>query len=710
MKSLAVAVAAWICLHIVSLQATGESTVTVLARPTSAAGNDYYVSNREPLVPSALVMLPVGSVEPRGWLLEALHRQRDGMTGHLPEISVWLEKDGNAWLSSDGQGTAGWEEVPYWLRGYLILGRLLNDQKMLHEASVWIEAVIAGQRDDGDFGPLRVFGDDGSRDFWANMVMLNCLETYYECSNDRRVLDLMSRYFEFQSTLPDEKLLTHYWQFQRGGDELFSIYWLYNRTGEKSLLDLAGRIHQNTANWRLNDDLPNWHNVNVAQGFYEPAIFYLQSHDPTDLAAAYHNFKTARNRYGQVPGGMFGADETARPGYQDPRQAIETCGIVEQMRSDENLLTITGDPFWADHCEEVAFNCLPAAFMPDYRALRYLTSPNLVRSDAQNHAPGVENGGPMFAMNPLSHRCCQHNHTQAWPRLVESLWMATADNGLCAAMYGPCVVQAKVAGGAEVRIQEVTRYPFQESVNLEIHVAQSTRFPIYLRIPRWCTGAEVQVAGDIVARNVEPNSYVRVLRNWKSGDEITVRLPMELTLRRWKHNHNSISVDRGPLTYSLKIGEQYVRRDPTQTALHDSQWRKDVDVAKWPAYEIMPTTAWNYGLTLHENAPDQGFKIVQHEWPKDNYPFTEEDVPIQLKTSGRQIRGWGIDATGLCGKLQDGPVCSDMPEETITLIPMGAALLRITAFPEVRDDRDLPKWRSEIPASARREPSGLLTD
>ena len=64
-------------------------------------------------------------------------------------------------------------------------------------------------------------------------------------------------------------------------------------------------------------------------------------------------------------------------GYIDPRQATETCGFVEQMASDELLLRMTGDPLWAEHCEKVAFNSFPAAMMPDLKALRYLTAPNL---------------------------------------------------------------------------------------------------------------------------------------------------------------------------------------------------------------------------------------------------------------------------------------------------------------------------------------------
>ncbi len=48
---------------------------------------------------------------------------------------------------------------------------------------------------------------------------------------------------------------------------------------------------------------------------------------------------------------------------------------------------MTGDPLWAEHCEDVAFNSYPAAVMPDFKALRYITCPNQVVSDSQNHRP-----------------------------------------------------------------------------------------------------------------------------------------------------------------------------------------------------------------------------------------------------------------------------------------------------------------------------------
>ena len=117
------------------------------------------------------------------------------------------------------------------------------------------------------------------------------------------------------------------------------------------------------------------------------------------LAASYNVQSLVRRAFGQVPGGMFGADENARIGFFDPRQGTETCGFVEQMASDEIMLLISGDPYWADHLEDVAFNSYPASLMPDYRALRYLTCPNMAISDSRNHHPGLDNSGPFLAMN-----------------------------------------------------------------------------------------------------------------------------------------------------------------------------------------------------------------------------------------------------------------------------------------------------------------------
>ena len=657
--------------------------VTVVKHPSTATRNAHYAGYRSPLQSTPLVELPLGAVRPQGWLKKQLALQAAGFHGQLREISHFLQKDGNAWLSADGSGDRGWEEVPYWLKGYLLTAYLLDDPRQIQEANLWIQAALNSLQKDGWFGPVKarstVGSTDGQYDLWPNMVMLFCLQAYYEQTQDPRVIELMTKYFRFELSIPEEDFLPPYWQQQRAADNLSSVYWLYNRTGDAWLLELAARIHAHTANWT--DGIPNWHNVNMAQAFGGPTTFFLQSSDSKHLQASYRNYDEIRRIYGQVPGGMFGGDENCRPGYGDPRQAIETCGMVEMMLSTERLLNITGDTLWADRCEDVAFNSLPAALTSDLHALRYLTSPNLVMSDASSKSPGVQNGGPMFLMDPNQHRCCQHNVGHGWPYFVMHLWSATPDNGLAAVLYGASEVTAKVADGDSVTIVEETHYPFSDVVRLTLKTARPVSFPLYARIPGWCQSPIVAVNGTPVSFRGEPGTYVRINRVWKAGDTVTLTLPMPIALRTWDRNQNSVSVDRGPLTYSLQIGEKYVEK---ATAL-----------PAWPACEILPTTPWNYGLVLDTQQPQKSFQIIERDWPASDMPFTLDNVPITLVATGKRIPEWEMDDLGLVGLLQPSPVISDQPTESITLIPMGAARLRIAAFPVIGESPQAHRWKKE---------------
>lgn len=102
------------------------------------------------------------------------------------------------------------------------------------------------------------------------------------------------------------------------------------------------------------------------------------------IEGAKDGFKTAimiipyliRITFRQAPGGMFGSDENSRMGYIDSRQGTETCGFAEQMTSDGIMTHITGDPLWADNCEDVLFISFTAAFTSDMKSLRYITCPN----------------------------------------------------------------------------------------------------------------------------------------------------------------------------------------------------------------------------------------------------------------------------------------------------------------------------------------------
>ena len=674
---------------------SAPAQVTIVDRPDTAAKYDHYVANRAPLVPSPVVRLPLGAVRPAGWLKRQLELQADGFHGHLTEISGFLKKENNAWLSKTGVGERGWEEVPYWVKGFIGCAYLLENERMIQEAHLWIEGALNSQQADGWFGPDKgrsgVATDlTGRDDLWPNMIMLFCLQTYYERTSDPRVLELMEKYFRYLAAVPEDRFLVGYWPAMRGGDQLYSILWLYNITGQPWLLDLSHKTHRRTARWDTVTDTPgreiaNWHNVNIAQAFREPAIYWMLSQNAEHRTATEHVWSKIRHLYGQVPGGMFGADENARAGYNGPRQAIETCGIAEEMLSDGLLVSVTGDPAWAERCENATFNSYPASMTADLKALRYLTAPNQPQSDHTNKAPGVQNGGPMFHMNPHDHRCCQHNSGHAWPYFTQHLWYAAPGNGLAAYLYAPCEVQAQVADGVTAKIVEDTRYPFEEQITFHVALPKDAAFPLYLRIPAWCEQARLTLNGEALGAVLPAGKLAKVDRTWKNGDQLVLGLPMQVQLTTWTDNRGTVSVNRGPLTYSLQIKEEYKRHGGTD---------------QWPAWDIFPGSPWNYGLVL-ANAEPATFQVVQADWPADNQPFCSEAVPVRLQAKAKRIPNWILDPRGCINEVVPQPVKSAEPEETVTLIPMGAARLRISAFPVIGTGAEARDW----PEPAQPKPS-----
>ncbi len=652
----------------------GISLHPVIDPPQGATGGPW---NRPPLVSAPMARLPIGSIRAEGWLKRMLEIERDGMVGHLAEISPWLDPSTSAWASAEGKGSRGWEELPYWLKGYGDLGYVLGDTSMQRKARFWIEAMLSSQREDGWFGPRDLLTSlEGKPDLWPHMVMLNVLQSFYEYTADPRVIPFMEKYFAWENTLPGSAFGAGYWPRLRMGDNIESVVWLYNRTGRAWLLDLAGKMHRNMARW--DSTVINWHNVNIAQGFRGPAMYYPVARDFSLMHAAERNYRQVRETYGQFPGGGFAADENARPGFIDPRQGFETCGIVEFMHSFEMLTRAGGGTVWADRCEELAFNTLPVALTPDHKGLHYLTCANQVQLDKGLKTPGIQNGGTMFSYSPFqTYRCCQHNVAHGWPYFAEEMWLATRDGGLCASLYAPSQVRAAVGDGIAVGIEERTEYPFDGVVRLRVTPATTVRFPLYVRIPGWCTEASLQINGNGTPLPSSGGMFARIDRLWSAGDEVVITFAMPVQVQRWEKNQNAVSVNRGPLTFSLSIGER---------------WEKYGTNAAWPEWEVFPTTPWNYGLVLDSVDASRSFTVESRTPDPAATPWTPAALPFVMKATGRRIDGWQVDYRNLIGPLQKSPARTTAPEEQITLVPMGTARLRITSFPTVTTDARGVEW------------------
>jgi hypothetical protein len=635
-----------------------------------AVRGGWYSPNLAPLRAVPFARLPAGSITPAGWVRGQLDLQRNGLNGRLDEISDYLDYADCGWVDPT---RAGWEELPYWLRGFSDLGLVTGDGHVQELSKKWIDGILATQRADGWFGPDALRASlDGGPDFWPSMPLLDLLRNHEEATGDERVVPFLTGFFAFMSKQPDA-VFGRSWAAARWGDDIDTLIWLHNRTGDENLLDLVRRIHEGSLNYV--DNVPTWHNVNVAQGFREPAEYWQLAHDPVYRRGTYRTYDTVMKRYGQFSGGGFAGDENARPGFGDPRQGFETCGIVEMMRSHEILTRITGDTVWADRCEELAINSLPAAFDPRQKGIHYVSSANSIALENVGKAPDFQNGFAMQAFRPGLHiyRCCPHNYGQGWPYYSEEMWLATSDLGLCASMYGASEVTARVgAEGTSVTVRQDTEYPFGETIRFEVTSRTPVSFPLWLRVPAWCSGARLRVNGRAVGKGTpDPGSYVVVERRWSHGDTAELRLPMAVDLHTWRSNADSVSVRRGPIAYSLAIGERYTRF----TGVDDS-----VDDPAWPQYEVHPTTAWNVGLDVTH---PRDVAVHEHPGRRGSNPFTPDTVPVSLTARVRDLPGWTADEKNVVRHLQPSPARSTARSRKATLIPMGAARLRITSFPTI---------------------------
>ncbi|MEU6390541.1 beta-L-arabinofuranosidase domain-containing protein [Streptomyces sp. NPDC046939] len=654
---------------------TVAAAATVLGVPAAGAATASPAAARTTVAPDAFTRLPVGSITARGWLAGQLRLQLAGLCGRYEEKSHFLNMDTSGWVHPE---LGGWEELPYWLRGFVPLAIATRNADALATGKRWIDAILATQEPDGFFGPRALRTSlNGGPDFWPFLPLLMALRTYEEYTHDTRIVPFLTRFLRYMEA-QGKGAFDSSWVSVRWGDGIDTARWLHDRTGEPFLASLVGKMHRYGADWT--GPLPTPHNVNIAQGFREPAQYAQWASSGADdlVRATYRTYEQVLAEYGQFAGGGIAGDENYRPGFGDPRQGFETCGIVEFMASHELLTRITGDPVWADRCEDLAFNMLPASLDPQGKGVHYITSANSVDLDNARKTNGqFQNGFAMqsFQSGVDQYRCCPHNYGMGWPYFTEELWLATPDGGLAAALYSACEVRAKVGADAvPVTIVEETDYPFDETITLTVRVDRPVAFPLRLRVPGWCEKPRLAVNGRTVTADPGP-SFAEIRRTWRTGDRVTLRLPQRTTLRTWPGNHDSVSVDHGPLTYSLKITEKYVRTGGDDT---------------FPEYDVHAASAWNYGLV-----PGSTPTLRRRPGPLPANPFAPGAEPLTLAARARRLPEWIADEEHVVAPLQPSPARSRAAVETVTLVPMGAARLRITSFPTAAPNGR--PWTPEAP-------------
>jgi hypothetical protein len=195
--------------------------------------------NRAPLAASAFYPLPLGSIRPAGWLQGQLLIQAHGLGGHLDE--TWPDVGPNSgWLGGTGES---WERGPYFMDGLVPLAYLLDDARLKATAQKFMDWTLDHAAPNGMIGP------QSNNDWWPRMVMLKALAQYQEATADPRVIPVLSRYFAYQLDALGKRPLRD-WGKYRWQDEALTVLWLYNRTGDPWLIDLAHLLHRQGYDWQ----------------------------------------------------------------------------------------------------------------------------------------------------------------------------------------------------------------------------------------------------------------------------------------------------------------------------------------------------------------------------------------------------------------------------------------------------------------------------
>jgi hypothetical protein len=642
-----------------------------LTNVTSAGTKDpspNVVKNKAPLAPNAFYLLPLGAVRPSGWLKKQMQIQANGLSGHLDE--TWADVGGNSgWLGGTGES---WERGPYFLDGLVPLAYLLDDARLKAKAQTFFEWTLTHQASNGMIGP------SGNDDWWPRMVMLKALAQYQEATGDPRVVPVLSRYFAYQlSALPARPLRD--WGKFRWQDNALIAIWLYNRTGDPKLLQLVRLLHAQGHDWQaqfsdfkftqpvtremikldeghgLGDLALSTHGVNNGQALKAAPVWSLLSNTELDRGG-FEQMLAALDKYHGLPNGMFSCDEHLAG--RNPSQGSELCTVVETLFSLEQSLAILGQATIGDRIETIAFNALPGTFSDDMWAHQYDQEPNQVEVSL-HRKPWTTNGpeSNLYGLEP-NFGCCTANFHQGWPKFAASLWMLSNDDGLVAALYSPCEVRTIVRNTA-VHILEETEYPFRGSVRIKIEPASTLSFPLRLRIPTWASVPVILVNGQHADASQDAG-FAKIERTWKAGDVVELRLPM--SPRVVKGYNDSASIMSGPLVFSFPIGESWVKlRDRGMTA----DW------------QVFPSSPWNYALSV---SGEDMQKLSVEELPIGKSAFALAETPLKLQVKARKLPSW-LAVDGVADPVPQSPVHSSEPEETITLVPYGAAKLRITAFP-----------------------------
>lgn len=291
----------------------------------------------------------------------------------------------------------------------------------------------------------------------------------------------------------------------------------------------------------------------------------VETQDDDLLGALVQQWRNTAARRTYLTGGQ-GAhhqDEAFGEDFELPpdRAYSETCAGVASIQFSWRLLLARGGAGdaagYADLIERTLFNVVATSPDEDGTAFYYANTLHQrtpgapVSPDHPSSRASSSLRAPWFEVS-----CCPPNIARTLASLSGYVATKSAD-GVQLHQYASGTIRTRITEG-EVALRVRTRYPDEGVVAVTVEQAPAGPWSLSLRVPAWASGATVEVRRPGEAspeRPVDPG-YATVEQTFAPGDEVILRLPMDVRTTRPDHRIDAVrgcvAVERGPLVLALE--------------------------------------------------------------------------------------------------------------------------------------------------------------
>lgn len=458
------------------------------------------------------------------------------------------------------KGPPAWAGVfaGQYLSSAQLVWRLTHNPELKAHTNAYVRKLTATQRADGYMGPFESI--EGSLELWNHYATLCGLLDYYEDTENqsaleaaRKVADLVIKaYGPAGNVVPKTG----------GASESIShaIVRLYRATRDPRYLEMANYlIHEvwnepgGVALYKLGQGHPSvsdfpvrrWESVHNMMALSE---MYWITGDDSYRNAFGRLWQTLRQTERHITGG-FSTNEGLL-GTPFNSGTIETCCTVAWSLLSTDMLRLSGDSNVADELEWTALNSALGSIPFDGTCSTYATQPDGYRQFCTLTRQGPRDG--------IALSCCSTNAARALGNIANWAMMQIKD-GLVLNFYGPSMISADLPSGNRIGLSQVTQYPAQGDIRLNISARKPEMFTLFLRIPIWSKNTQVMLNGEALP---EPQcgSYLPIRRQWSTGDTLTLSLDFTPRYQTGAEDYaGKVSVFRGPILFSSDA-----RYDPDQ--------------------------------------------------------------------------------------------------------------------------------------------------